>query len=339
MPPAPPRKPKERMTVSGFVRGALMDNLGLKFVAFVLALTVFILVHSDEDAVAGAYVDISYQMPSDRVLVSQRLDQVRITVKGSWRRVKRFDESSVDPIRIDVRNFKTGDFIFKPDMFRLPPGLEVQSIDPPTMALQFEPLARKQVPVVAATRGHPSRGFGVAQLTARRAGCAPEAIDCDAVTIEGAEAEVLRTEEVRTEELSLTGRTSSFRERVDLVPPSSNVWVVGKGQVEVAVTVVEELTMRDLGEVPIAIRPGADVDPEVAGNFTTDPIVVGVVLRGGRLAVEQVLPSQVQAFVKVYSADVASKRPRPAPVVFEGVPEGVAVELAPREVTLQTRSN
>jgi len=209
----------ERFSVAGFLRGAFFENLGLKFVALVLALTVFILVHSDEDAVAGAYVSISYTPPKDRVLVSERFDQVRVTVKGSWRRVKRFDEHAVDPIRIDLRKLRTGELIFRSDMFRLPPGLEVQSIDPATMPLRFEARASKHVPIVAATRGEPARGYGVATMSALRVKCDSE---CDTVEIEGAESAVDQTTEVRTEEVPLVGRSASFGVEVGLAPPRAN---------------------------------------------------------------------------------------------------------------------
>ena len=50
--PRPPR----RALLRRWLRAAFVDNAALKFVAFVLALTLFILVHGDEDAVIGATV-------------------------------------------------------------------------------------------------------------------------------------------------------------------------------------------------------------------------------------------------------------------------------------------
>lgn len=321
----------ERFSFSGFLRGAFLENLGLKFVALVLALTVFILVHSDEDAVAGAYVNISYMMPENRVLVSDRLDQVRITVKGSWRRVKRFDENALDPIRIDLRKFRSGDLIFRSDMFRVPPGLTIESIDPTTMELQFEPRAEKRVPVVAKTSGEPARGYGVAELVARVIPCDSE---CDTVLIEGAERAIAQTTQVETEDVSLVGRSGSFTADVGVVPPRPFVKVVGEPTVRVDVQLVEELTTRELGSIPVAVRAGSGVAGVDVKRFATEPLAVDVVLRGAKLAVEQVVPNEVEAYVEVYADDAVTQRTRRAAVVIEGVPQGVAIELNPRDVQL-----
>jgi len=322
----------DRFSISSFLRGAFLENLGLKFVALVLALTVFILVHSDEDAVAGAYVDISYTLPDDRVLVSDRFDQVRITVKGSWRRVKRFDEHSVDPIRIDLRSFKSGDLVFRSDMFRLPPGLTVQSIDPPAMPLRFEARAQKRVPISVATSGDPARGYGVASMVAQRLKCDSK---CDTVVIEGAETPVSQTTQVRTEDISLVGKSSSFTAEIGLAPPRPHVSVVGEPIVRVEITLVEELTTRELGEVPLGIRSGSGMAGVDVAAFDIEPKAVRVVLRGARLAVEQVIARDVHAYVEAYADDAVSGRERRAQVVIEGVPPGVAIELDPRDAKLK----
>ncbi|RMH40496.1 MAG: hypothetical protein D6689_13690 [Deltaproteobacteria bacterium] len=313
------------------MRGALLENLGLKFIAFVLALTVFILVHSDEDAVAGAYVAISYTLPEDQVLVSDRLDQVRITVKGSWRRIKRFDERELEPVRIDLRRFKNGDLIFRSDMFRLPPGLTIVSIDPPTMPVRFEPRTTKRVPIAVATRGDPARGYGVARLEARVVPCDRE---CDTVEVTGAASYVARTDRVFTEEVSLVGRRESFTDEVGLAPPGPFVDVVGQPRVQVTVEIAEALSARELPAVPVRLRPGPDLRTAELSAFRVEPAAVKIVLRGAARAIEQVADDQVVPFVDVLGDDDIAGRRRRATVIVEGLPPGVAVEIDPRTVTL-----
>jgi YbbR domain-containing protein len=318
--------------VAAFLRGAFLQNLPIKFVALVLALTVFILVHSDEDAVAGVYVQISYILPEDRVLISERLDRVRVTVKGTWRRVKRFDEDSVDPVRVDLRNVKNGEHVFRPDNFRLPPGLEVQSITPANMPVRFEQRDSKTVPILGRTVGEPARGYGVAALLARRTQC--QGLDCSKVTIEGAESAVNQATYVETEEVSLVGRSESFATEVALVPPGPLVTIIGTPRVRVEVTLVEELTTRELGAIPVHIRLGPGVPPSAVAESLVAPDRVNVVLRGARLAVEQVVTQQVEAYVEIQTHDLASGANRPAYVAVSGVPQGVAIEIDPRDVIL-----
>src|SRR5690349_21424924 len=68
------------------LRRAFLENAALKFVAFVLALTVFILVHSDENVYVTRTIALQYRMPRDWVLVTEPPAEVRVTVKGTRRR-------------------------------------------------------------------------------------------------------------------------------------------------------------------------------------------------------------------------------------------------------------
>jgi len=82
------------------------------------------------------------------------------------------------------------------------------------------------------------------------------------------------------------------------------------------------------------VRGGSGVAGVDAKRFATEPFRVDVVLRGARLAVEQVVPGEVKAFVEVYADDAVTPRTRRAAVVIDGVPQGVAIELEPRGVQL-----
>jgi len=111
--------------------------------------------------------------------------------------------------------------------------------------------------------------------------------------------------------------------------------VVGEPLVRVEVSLVEELTTRNVGEIPLGLRSGSGVAGVDVGIFEIEPKVVRVVLRGARLAVEQVVASEVRAYVEAYADDAVSGRPRRAQIVIEGVPQGVAIELDPRDVLLK----
>ncbi|HYU14966.1 MAG TPA: CdaR family protein, partial [Candidatus Acidoferrum sp.] len=196
MVPPPPDPASDRFrplsaALLGWLRSAFLDNVLLKALSLILAVTVFILVHGDDQAVAGGTVFVNYKLPKDRVLVSERVDQVRITVKGSPRRIKRFHREEVEPINIDLNNMTKGEIFFQPDMIELPEGLELVSITPASLRVQFEDRAVKEVPVVVDTAGSPGRGFKVESMTARPG----------RVRISGAASLVAETRSVRTAEL------------------------------------------------------------------------------------------------------------------------------------------
>ncbi|HEX2688864.1 MAG TPA: hypothetical protein VHN14_19710, partial [Kofleriaceae bacterium] len=65
-PPVAPAPPPERDAVRGWLRSAMFDNVGLKFLSMVLAVTVFLLVNTDRDREITARVGVSYTLPEDR---------------------------------------------------------------------------------------------------------------------------------------------------------------------------------------------------------------------------------------------------------------------------------
>ena len=55
---------------------------GVTLLELLIAVTLFVLVRSDKDATSAAYVKVIYALPKDRVLVSDPVTEVRVTVRG-----------------------------------------------------------------------------------------------------------------------------------------------------------------------------------------------------------------------------------------------------------------
>ena len=312
--------------VAHWVRGAFVDNAALKFVALVLALTVFILVHSDERAVAGATVKVNYLLPPDRVMVSEPIKEVSITVEGSRRRLKRFHEHKLDEIELDLRNMPEGGEVFiESNMITgLQDGIDLISITPPSVKVELDQRQMKEVPVVVETIGTPGRGYAVKSVTTSPT----------RVKVSGGSAKVASLESLSTSQVRLDGRTASFRTEARLVPPSG-VKVEGGDVVEVEVTLGEEQGAREL-DLPVAIKPGQGVAPEQVAKFLAEPDRVHVVLRGSILAIDSVSPDQLSAYVTIYPDDVARGPTRKAEVHIPPVRE-VGSEISPPDVTLRPK--
>lgn len=301
-------------------RGAIFDNGAIKLVSLVLAITVYILVNTDKEAVIGVYVGVSYTMPEDRVLVSEKVDRVRITVKGSWRRTRRFDERELDRIHVDLTNMRSGEFAFQEDMIKLPPGLQLLSINPATMRVEFEKRSSKSVPVSIKTTGRPARGYKVDRKTANPSH----------VTVRGAESVVAAISEVRTVAIPLDGRRDALRETVSLVPPERYAEIVDLRHVEVDITFVEELEKRTIGPLPVAVLSGTG---EPLPGLEAVPSEVTVVLHGSSVAIDKVLQTGVKPYVRVLPDDVTAGR---LVEVLLDV-EGAGHEVKPREVKVRKK--
>lgn len=312
--------------VAHWVRGAFVDNAALKFVALVLALTVFILVHSDERAVAGATVKVNYLLPPDRVMVSEPMKEVSITVEGSRRRLKRFHEHKLDEIELDLRNMPDGGEVFiESNMITgLPDGIDLISITPPSVKVELDQRQMKEVPVVVESIGTPGRGYVVKSVTTSPT----------RVKVSGGSSKVSGLESVSTSQVRLDGRTASFRTEARLVPPGG-VKVDGGDMVQVEVTLGEEQGAREV-DLPVTIRPAQGVAPDQVARFVAEPDRVHVVLRGSILAIDSVSPDQLSAYVTIYPDDVARGPTRKAEVHIPPLRE-VGTEITPPDVTVRPK--
>jgi YbbR domain-containing protein len=309
----------------GWLRGAVLDNAPIKFVSLVLAVTVFILVNTGQDVIIRPEVGVSYTMPTDRVLVSETVPTITLELRGSWRRTKRFVDSSLQRIHVDLRDRPDGLFAFTPDMIRVPPGLELLGIKPQTMRLEFEPMASKSVPIVVDTVGRPASGYRVGNLRPL-----PQM-----VSVRGAKSRIDELEELRTLPIVLDGKQASFIENVELVA-DKDVEIVGRSSVDVEVSLVEELAKRVVEGVAVAVR-NADSRGPPLDAVETIPAEVTLILHGSQDALDEALEEPLFPYVTVTPAalDSAPADGLRLPVSL-GV-SGVGHEVVPTQVIVRRK--
>jgi YbbR domain-containing protein len=313
-----------RAEIADFFRRAFTENLIPKFVAFVLALTFFVLVQSKEQVYDGIDVRVEYNLPKDRVLVSEPPNQVRVSVSGARRQIRRLVGREVRPIRVDLTNHRRGEYRFDETSVDLPEGVSLVRFNPPSIPTRFENRVEKKAPIEVERRGSVPPGFLVARLAATP----------DQATISGAESTVLGTGAVRTREVDLSGKTESFTQTVALVPSDEFVEIVEPKLVEVEVKIVEELASKKLGPVRVGVRHGPEVRAAAAAKYSANPAEVTVVARGSKLALDALDPAALQAWVELFADDVVSHRTRKARVIVPRPAPGIALEISPEEVTI-----
>jgi YbbR domain-containing protein len=279
----------------------------------VLAVTVFLLVNTDKDREITVLVGVSYTLPEDRVLVSDRIDDVRVTLKGSWRRLRKLDARELDPIHLDLRRAPGNDIMISNDMIHVPSGVTITSISPRYVHVVFDRRLDKVVEVTPVTTGRPQHGYVVDEIKPLR----------PTIKLRGAEGTLAALTAVRTREISLEGRTDSFVAETEVAPPDG-VEVVGNPRISVQIRVDEELVTRKLPGLAIAIR--GDGDPS---RWTVTPAQVDVTLTGALLGVEKARGSLVPV-VKL----PPDPRPREVEITVEGLPPGIGVKLSPEHAKL-----
>jgi YbbR domain-containing protein len=313
-PPIPPQPPPpERGAVRRWLQSSMFENVGLKFLSMVLAVTVFLLVNTDKDREITAHVGVSYTLPEDKVLVSGRIDEVRVTLKGSWRRLRKFDERQLDRINLDLRRASNGELALTNDLIRLPSGITVTSINPRAVHIAFDKRVDKVVEVMPTVTGHPQHGYIVAEVKSVPA----------TVKLRGAEGVLAALTGIRTREISLESRNDSFVTETQVVSPDG-VDVTGNAEVSVQVRVDEELVTRKLPGMAVELRSDGD-----ASRWKATPAQVDIVLTGTLLAVEKARTSMIP--VAKLTAD---PKLREVEVTIDGLPPGVGVKISPERVKI-----
>lgn len=310
---SPSDPPPERGAARRWLRSALFDNLGLKFLSMVLAVTVFLLVNTDKDREMTVQVGVSYTLPEDKVLVSDRIDDVHVTLKGSWRRLRKIDPREIDRINLDLRHATSGEIAISNDMIHLPSGVAITSISPRYVQVAFDRPVDKVVEVTPGVTGRPAHGYVVDEIKPL-----PTTIQ-----LRGGERMLASLTQVHTREISLEGHTDSFVTETEVVPPDGTE-VVGNPRISVQVRLDEELVTRKLPGMTVAIK--GDGDP---ARWTVAPAQVDVTLTGSLLAVEKARTTLVP-MVKL----PPDAKPREVEITVEGVPPGIGVKISPEHARL-----
>ena len=178
-------------------------HLGLKLLAFGLAMLLWLVVSGEATVERGVRVPLELaQFPPGLELQTEAPSTVDVRVRGGSGTLGRL--SPVDIVAVvDLRGARAGQRLFHltPDQIRVPFGVEIVQITPPTVALVFENSAAKRVPVVPAIEGKPAPGFVVGTV----------ASDPDTVEVLGPESAVKRAAAALTEPISVAGATERVR--------------------------------------------------------------------------------------------------------------------------------
>jgi YbbR domain-containing protein len=299
---------------------AFTDDLPLKIVSMIIAITLFVIVRSDKDAATGAYVKVIYTLPTDRVLVSDPVGEVRVGVRGSWTRLQRFDERAVDPIRVDLKDSRDGVLRFDESMVKLPVGLRVASITPPEVRLEFEPREVRELPIQPILEGQPAEGFRVTKVTSQPS----------TVHVEGARSVVEAMSRVSTRALQVAGAHAPVLGEVLLENAPRHAHFLDAQQVVVHAEIQPAIVERTFDSLAIKVQGLTKMEGQL------EPSTARLILRGPSDLVLGVHLDQLSLAVDAQLVDTRPPGKFIRNVSVNGLPAGVAAEVQPDTVMLAT---
>jgi hypothetical protein len=267
------------------LRAILTENLNLKLLSLGFALLLYSLVHGSQEAQRSLMLNVVAFTPDDaqnRELVTPIPAQIRVTVRGPRTTLDDLHADDIGSIHVDLRGGTTTRWTFDPATIPVPPGLQIEQIDPPAIDLTWEERITRDVPAEVGIVGSPVSGFVVKGVPAA---------DPDMVRARGARSEVMVLQHARADAFDVTGLASGkYTRQLALDRPPGRV-TYEPTSVSATIEIGREVVERLFTRVPVAVlgHPAAKAQPpEVDVRLTCPPEVVRA------LRPEQIVP-RVQA--------------------------------------------
>ncbi len=303
------------------LRSWLFDNLGIKLVAILLALLVYLNVYTDRPATLIVSFPLQIAELADSLSLSGPVPSaVQAELRGTGKQLIRM-RLTEPPVRLSLAGVGTGRYeraLTSADL-PLPPDVEIQVerlVSPRTVELQVDRKRSRRLPVAARVEGLPAGGvIWTGQLEA----------DPAFVEVTGPEREIMALDSVRLDAVRIGGKRDTLRVAVgaDALPD----WcVMEPEQVTVSVPLEPEATRR------VTLRVEA---PRGAAGYTVVPERVTLtlsaprsVLTPGALTAQRVHWTAPEPVAEFVGRRVGLRR-------LGDLPEGARVRLDPDSVTLQ----
>lgn len=305
-------------TLWSFAKDAFTENVGLKAVALAIAIALFVYQHGRHDQQQRTIpVGLVVRLPPEvkaRELMTAVPASIHVTVLGTTRAIDRVIQTGVTPIEIDLRDAKDTTLTFDARMFSLPPELEVKIIDPPSIALHWEDVVTREVPIQASITGQPAGGYVVK---------GEPAVDPVAVRMKGPRSAIEVLQFARLAAFDVSGLDEGVHQRlIELDAPRPRVSYLDPPRARVTVTVAKRVTEQKFARRPV----------EVIGvsNGRTVPKTVDVTVVGAPEIVKALREEQV-----VPKVDLGKEPGKLAEQPHGSATLRVTVELAGAEAEIQ----
>jgi YbbR domain-containing protein len=303
------------------LRGWLLDNLGIKLVALLLSLLVYLNVYTDRPATLIVSFPIQIAELSDTLSLSGPVPSaVQAELRGTGKQLIRM-RLTEPPVRLSLAGVGTGRYERALTSADLPlsPDFDVQVerlVSPRTVELQVDRKRSRRLPVAARVDGHPAGGVvWTGEL----------AVDPAFVEVTGPEREIAGLDSVRLDAVRIAGKrdTVHVAASADALPD----WcTMEPEQVTVTVPLEPEATRR----LTLHVEP-----PRGTTGYVVAPERVSVTVSAPRSVLSRNLLSDAKAYWVAPEPGSARVGRRVGVRLAADLPEGVRVRIDPDSVALQ----
>ncbi len=254
----------ERTTLLQFFSDLLFRNWGLKAIAFVLAVIMFV---STRDEVTRVFtVPLKVAEDPDRVLLTELPQSIQVQARGPWIRINRLQNYDFGSAHLDLQKAEPGPLEIERASIVMPSGVVLSNMLYDHVDLRFDPVIERDIEVQAVVKGEPAPDY--------------EQIRVEVLPtrwrVRGGATFVRKVGRLSTEALDIDGADHDVEaSRALLAPPEGVEFVDEAGrEAEVIVRVVIN-PKQDSRPVVVTVVVPEGLDPTDAVPRTYDVVVNG----------------------------------------------------------------
>ena len=274
------------------VRGAFLDNIGLKILSLLCALGIYAFIHGAENAERTVSVSVVTIMPpesANRQVMTQIPSEVKVTLRGSRTQLDDLRNDDLGTLNLNLRSGRETNIDLDPGMFRTPAGVSITEIHPPSIEIRWDDVVTRAIPVQIARTGEPAQSFAIKGMIRS---------DPPNVQARGPRSIVDGMQYARTAPFDVTGLTEGVYRRPLQLDKPPKVVIYDVNSVIATVEIARELAKKEFANLRV----------EVVGltRAATTPPTVKVRLVGSNEDVNAITPESLVPRVepKVSGADI-----------------------------------
>lgn len=208
------------------------QHSGAKLISIIIAVVLWIVVLGSRNVEVTKEIPLEVQTPNELVISTDLPEKVTFRLSGPKAFLRAILDRREDPIRVNLTGAKAGvvTYRFFADNIRLPIGVKVLAVTPPSLVVRLEPVKRKEVPVRLDLQGTPPEGYQITRTEVKPA----------TIKIRGPESTIDAVSEVTTLPIDLNDARQTIDLQATLDLARQGLQVEGSlPQVRVEVTAIQ----------------------------------------------------------------------------------------------------
>jgi YbbR domain-containing protein len=286
------------------------SNLGLKFLAVVIAVGLWLSGHRDIERAIEVPVEFR-SIPSDLMVTDNRVDYVVLRVMGPRTLVSTLDPDDMK-LSLDLNAARPGSATYPlaPSSFNIPRGVTVARITPPVIQLRLEPVVKRMLPVSLQYATKPPFGYSIAHVQ----------VEPENVLVQGPAEDVRKLTSVETVPIDLEEKQGTTKRKLRLSSDGRPLSFTPE-EINVSITLEQEQMSREFNRIAVRAR-------DFSGRYKVNPRSVYLRLIGPKRVLGRLELSSNQVYLNLAGLSVGEHM---VPLTVNLPPEVELVEQKPEQ--------